>query len=75
MKLRAKKREFMTSFFLSFFVYVEKGYKCYGLWRHKNMFYLFEKNNFYDGLNLELGSGRKITAKPVLSPNVQISEK
>ena len=29
---------------------------------------------FYDGLNLELGSGRKITAKPVLSPNVQISE-
>ena len=38
------------------------------------MFYLFEKNNFYDGLNLELGSGRKITAKPVLSPNVQISK-
>ena len=35
---------------------------------------IYLKKNFFDGLNLELGSGREITAKPVLSPNVQISE-
>ena len=35
---------------------------------------IYLKKTFYDGLNLELGSGRKITAKPVLLPNVQISE-
>ena len=35
---------------------------------------IYLKNNFYDGLNFKLGSGRKITAKSVLSPNVQISE-
>ena len=36
------------------------------------MFFLFEKKNFYDDLNLELGSGRKITAKLVLSPMYRI---
>ena len=29
---------------------------------------------FIDSPNLELGSGREITAKPVLSPTAQISE-
>ena len=37
------------------------------------MFYLFEKITFVI-VQTELGSGRKITAKAVLSPNVQISE-
>ena len=32
------------------------------------------KNDFYDGLNLELGLEEKKTAKPVLSPNADISE-
>ena len=40
------------------------------------MCFIYLKKKLYDGLNLELGSGREITAKPVglLSPTPQISE-
>ena len=62
----------MTLFFWSFFVHVEKGYKCYGLWRHKNVFYLFEKITFMMVLRTRVW--KKNPVKPVLSPNVQISE-
>ena len=43
------------------FLYVKKGYKDYGHCKGIKMCLFNWKNNFYDGLNVELGSGTEIT--------------